>query len=85
MKEEGKVTVWLFVFPPLLLLHFPTAHFAGTANERGVHVKGRGLWVSPTHPQKENKPLGRKWSSNFVIMQKDEKWRRRRSPSDECV
>lgn len=85
MKEEGNVNIWLFVFLPRLLLHFPTAHFAGTAKERGAYVKRRGLWVSPTHPQKDKKPLGRKWSSNFVLMLKDEKWRRCRSPSDERV
>lgn len=50
MKQEGKVNVWLFVFPPPLL-HFPTAHLAGAAKERDACVKGRGLWVSLTQPQ----------------------------------
>lgn len=77
VKQEGKVNVWLFVFPPPLL-HFPTAHLAGAAEERDAYVKGRGLWVSLTHPQellrmKEGKePLGRKWTFNFVIIGKDE-------------
>lgn len=50
VKQEGKVNVWLFVFLPPLL-HFPIAHLAGTAKERDAYVKGRGLWVSLTHPQ----------------------------------
>lgn len=76
VKQEGKVNVWLFVFPPPLL-HFPTAHLAEAAKERDAYVKGRGLWVSLTHPQEllrmkegKKKPLGRKWSFNFVIMGK---------------
>lgn len=50
VKQEGKVNVWLFVFLPPLL-HFPTAHLAGAPKERDAYVKGRGLWVSLTHPQ----------------------------------
>lgn len=70
VKEGGKVNVWLFVFPPLLLLHFPTAHFARTAKERGAYVKRRELWVSPTLPQELSRMKeGRKTSGKEVELQ----------------